>query len=82
MAFHPQEIDMLFSGAIQNYLFNFAFESRNPGCEFDMESWLKDLNKFSSNELTIMSKEKQKEMQSVLNDLDKYAKKKNSIDLL
>lgn len=82
MAFHPQEIDMLFSGAMQNYLFKFAFESRNPGCEFDMESWLKDLNKFSSNELTIMSKEKQKEMQSVLNDLDKYAKKKNSIDLL
>ena len=64
------------------YLFKFAFESRNPGCEFDMESWLKDLNKFSSNELTIMSKEKQKEMQSVLSDLDKYAKKKNSIDLL
>lgn len=82
MAFHPQEIDMLFSGAMQNYLFKFAFESRNPGCEFDMESWLKDLNKFSSNELTIMSKEKQKEMQSVLSDLDKYAKKKNSIDLL
>ena len=82
MAFHPQEIDMLFSGAMQNYLFKFAFESRNPGCEFDMESWLKDLNKFSSNELTIMSKKKKKEMQSVLNDLDKYAKKKNSIDLL
>lgn len=36
-AFSPQDIAMLFNGAMQNYLFRFAFESRNPGCEFDMD---------------------------------------------
>lgn len=82
MAFHPQEIAALFSGSVQNYLFNFAFESRNPGYEFDMDAWVNDLNKFSSNDLTIMSPEKEREMQAVLDNLDKYKKKKNSIDLI
>ena len=36
-AFSPQDIAMLLNGAMQNYLFRFAFESRNPGCEFDMD---------------------------------------------
>lgn len=82
MAFSPQEIDMLLNGAMSTYIFNFAFESRNPGCEFDLQSWVEDLNKFSSNDLMIMSKDKQKEMQNVLSNLDKYAKKKSSIELI
>ena len=82
MAFSSQEIDMLLNGATNNYLFNFAFESRNPGCEFDIQSWVEDLNKFSSDDLMIMTPEKQKEIQSVLGNLDKYAKKKSSIDLV
>ena len=82
MAFHPQEIDMLFSGAMQNYLFKFAFESRNPGCEFDMQAWVDDLNKFNSNDLMIMSRDKQKEIQDVIGNLDKYAKKKTTIELV
>ena len=82
MAFSPQEIDMLFSGAMQSYIFKFAFESRNPGCEFDIDSWIKDLNQFGSNDLMIMSPEKQQKVQEILNDLDKYAKKKGSIDLI
>ena len=81
MAFSPQEIDMLFSGAAQNYIFNFAFESRNPGCKFDMDSWIKDLNKLSLNNLTVISKEKQLEIQRILENLDKYAVKKSSIEL-
>ena len=81
MAFSPQEADMLLTGAMNNYLFKFAFESRNPGCEFDIQSWLNDLNKLSSNDLMIMNADKQQEIQSVLGDLDKYAKKKSSIEL-
>ena len=73
---------MLFSGAMQSYIFKFAFESRNPGYEFDIDSWIKDLNQFGSNDLMIMSPEKQQKVQEILNDLDKYAKKKNSIDLI
>jgi len=81
MAFTPQEKEMLLQGAMSNYLFNFAFESRNPGCEFDIDSWMKDLDKFSSNDLMIMNAEKQREIQEVLGNLDKYAKKYPTIDV-
>ena len=82
MAFSPQEISMLLSGAMTTYVFNFAFESRNPGYEFDIQSLINDLNKFSPDDLMIMSKDKQEEMQSILSNLDKYAKKKSSIELI
>jgi hypothetical protein len=81
MAFSPQDIDMLLSGAMNNYIFKFAFESRNPGCEFDVDSWRKDLDKFSSNDLMIMNAEKQRQIQDILGNLDKYAKKRSIIDL-
>ena len=81
MAFSPQDIDMLLSGAMNNYIFKFAFESRNPGCEFDVDSWRKDLDKFSSNDLMIMNAEKQRQIQVILGNLDKYAKKRSTIDL-
>ena len=81
MAFSPQDIDMLLSGAMNNYIFKFAFESRNPGCDFDVDSWRKDLDKFSSNDLMIMTAEKQHEIAEVLGNLDKYAKKHSTIDL-
>lgn len=83
MAFSHQDIDMLLSGAMNSYIFNFAFESRNPGCKFDIDSWVKDLNNIGSNDLMIMSPEKQKELQKILSDLDKYAiKKKSSLELV
>ena len=82
MAFSPQEIDILLSRAMQSYIFKFAFESRNPGYEFDVDSWVKDLSQFGSNDLMIMNPEKQQKIQEILNDLDKYAKKKGSIDLI
>lgn len=81
MAFSPQDIDMLLSGAMNNYIFKFAFESRNPGCDFDVDSWRKDLDKFSSNDLMIMNAEKQRQIQDILGNLDKYAKKRSTIDL-
>lgn len=81
MAFSAQDIDMLLSGAMNNYIFKFAFESRNPGCDFDVDSWRKDLDKFSSNDLMIMTAEKQHEIAEVLGNLDKYAKKRSTIDL-
>jgi hypothetical protein len=81
MAFSPQEKEVLLQGAISNYLLNFAFESRNPGCEFDIDSWMNDLDKFSSNDLMIMNAEKQREIQDILGNLDKYAKKRSTIDL-
>lgn len=81
MAFSPQEKEVLLQGAISNYLLNFAFESRNPGCEFDIDSWMNDLDKFSSNDLMIMNAEKQHQIQDILGNLDKYAKKRSTIDL-
>ena len=83
MAFSPQEKEMLLQGAMSNYLFRFAFESRNPGCEFDIDSWMKDLDKFSSNDLMIMNADKQREIQNILGNLDQYAvKKKSSFELV
>lgn len=81
MAFSPQEKEMLLQGAMSNYIFKFAFESRNPDCEFDVDSWMKDLDKFSSNDLMIMNVGKQRELQDILGNLDKYAKKYPTIDL-
>lgn len=78
MAFSPQEKEMLLQGAMSNYLFHFAFESRNPGCEFDIDSWMKDLDKFNSNDLMIMNVDKQREIQNILGNLDQYAVKKKS----
>lgn len=81
MAFSPQEKEVLLQGAISNYLFDFAFESRNPGCEFDIDSWMNDLDKFNSNDLMIMNAEKERQIQNILRNLDKYAKKRSTIDL-
>ncbi len=81
MAFSPQEKEILLQGAISNYLFDFVFESRNPGCEFDIDSWMNDLDKFNSNDLMIMNAEKERQIQNILRNLDKYAKKRSTIDL-
>lgn len=81
MAFSAQEKEMLLQGAMSNYLFRFAFESRNPDCDFDVDSWMRDLDKFNSSDLMIMNAEKQREIQEVLGNLDKYAKKRSTIDL-
>lgn len=81
MAFSPQEKEMLLQGAMSSYLFKFAFESRNPGCDFDVDSWMQDLDKFNSNDLMIMNVEKQRQIQNILSNLDKYAKKRSTIDL-
>lgn len=82
MAFTLQEKQVLLQGAISDYLLNFAFESRNPGCTFDIDSWMKDLDKFSSDDLMIMNAEKQREIQEILGNLDRYAiKKKSEIEL-
>lgn len=83
MAFSPQEKEMLLQGAMSNYLFNFAFEFRNPGCEFDINSWMNDLDNFNSNDLMIMNADKQREIQNILGNLDQYAvKKKSSFELV
>lgn len=82
MAFSAQEKEMLLQGAMSNYLFRFAFESRNPDCVFDVDSWMRDLDEFNSNDLMIMNAEKQREIQEVLGNLDKYAKKRSTIDLV
>ena len=81
MAFSAQEKEMLLQGAMSNYLFRFAFESRNPDCVFDVDSWMRDLDEFNSNDLMIMNVVKQREIQEVLGNLDKYAKKRSTIDL-
>lgn len=81
MAFSPQEKEMLLQGAMSNYLFKFAFESRNPDCDFDVDSWMQDLDKFNSNDLMIMNAEKQRQIQDILGNLDKYAKKRSIINL-
>lgn len=79
MALTIQEKATLFQGAISNYLFKFAFEFRNPGCDFDIDSWMQDLDKFNSSDLMIV--EKQRQIQDVLGNFDKYARKRPTIDL-
>lgn len=79
MALTAQEKATLLQGAISNYLFKFVFESCNPGCDFDIGSWMQDLDKFNSSDLMIA--EKQRQIQDVLGNLDKYAKKRSTIDL-
>lgn len=37
MAFSDQEISVFLTSAIQSYIFNYVFEQKNPGFEFDAE---------------------------------------------
>lgn len=43
---------------------------------------MNDLDKFNSNDLMIMNAEKQREIQDILGNLDKYAKKRPVINLV
>ena len=75
MAFSMQEVEMMFQGAMQSYIFNFAFESRNPGCMFDMKQWIDDLNAVSAeDELNIMNQANAEKLSAILYNLDNYAK--------
>ena len=71
-----QEIEMMFQSAIQSYIFNFAFESRNPGCMFDMKQWIDDLNDAVSpgDGLAIRNEASMEKLSGILYNLDNYAK--------
>lgn len=60
---------------ISDYLFRFAFESRNPGCYFDLDSWMQDLDNFSPEDFSVVNSKKWQEILHLVTDIDKYAKK-------
>lgn len=81
MAFGQPEIAGFYQGAILNYIFKFAFESRNPGMEFDADSWVKDLIEVSnanSNGLNIMNQAAWESINQLVHSLDNYKKPINS----
>lgn len=75
MALSQMEKANILQGVISDYLFRTAFEFRNPGCYFDLDSWMRDLDAYTSKDLMIMTDEKWQELLQLVSDVDKYAKK-------
>lgn len=65
----------ILQAVISDYLFRFAFESRNPGCYFDLDSWTRDLDNFTPEDFSVINSEKWQEILRLVSDVDKYAKK-------
>ena len=74
MAFSDQEISVFLTSAIQSYIFNYVFEQKNPGFEFDAEKWVEEIQKLAPNELTVMNAATVEKLQNLINDLDKFKK--------
>ena len=73
MALLQQERDMLLASAMQSYIFNFCFETRNPGYTFDPEAWTQALNDLTNNDnLVIMNDKFTAELVKLMNNLDNY----------
>ena len=74
-----QEKAMIFSGAQQQYIFNKIFADHNGGKIFDIESWMNDVEKITSDNLFAISPEKQEELAKVIENLDDYAVDANNL---
>lgn len=74
MAFSDQEISVFLTSAIQSYIFNYVFEQKNPGFEFDAERWVEEVQKLAPNGLTVMNAATVEKLQDLINDLDKFKK--------
>jgi len=74
LAFSDQEISVFLTSAIQSYIFNYVFEQKNPGFEFDAERWVEEIQKLAPNGLTVMNAATVEKLQNLINDLDNFKK--------
>lgn len=76
MAFSEQDLLMLLSSATQTYIFNYAFEQRNPGYKFDIQAWTEAVQKLGANGLTVMNAATMEKLQDLMTNLDDFKKLK------
>ena len=76
MAFSEQDLLMLLSSATQTYIFNYAFEQKNPGYEFDIQAWTEAIQKLGTNGLTIINATTMEKLQNLMTSLDDFKKLK------
>lgn len=76
MAFSEQDLSMLLSSATQTYIFNYAFEQKNPGYEFDIQTWTEAVQKLGANGLTVMNAATMEKLQNLMTSLDDFKKLK------
>ena len=66
-------IGTIFTSAQNAYIFNKIFQENNGGKVFDLEAWAKDVEKIVSDPMFTISPDKQKELETICNNLDEYA---------
>lgn len=76
MAFSEQDLSIFLSSATQTYIFNYAFEQRNPGYEFDIQAWTKAVQELGANGLTVMNAATMEKLQNLMTSLDDFKKLK------
>lgn len=64
---------LLLSSAMQQYIFDKIFQKYNNGKVFDADAWLEDVDKIVSDNMFVISPEKQAELSNILQNLDNYA---------
>jgi len=73
MAISAQEIDILLSSVMVQYIFNTVFKDHNDGKEFDIQTWKNKLEEITSDPMFNLSQEKQKQFADYCINLDQFA---------
>ena len=73
MAISAQEIDILLSSVMVQYIFNTVFKDHNNGKEFDIQAWKDKLEEVTSDPMFNLSQEKQKQFADYCINLDQFA---------
>ncbi len=73
MAMSVQEIDILLSSVMVQYIFNTMFKDHNDGKEFDIQAWKDKLEEVTSDPMFNLSQEKQKQFADYCINLDQFA---------
>ena len=69
---NQEQLIMILSNFMNQYVFNKIFQDNNNGKKFDMEKWFKDAEKQASEDMFFLSAEKQKKFVEQLGNLDNY----------
>lgn len=73
MAISAQEVDILLSSVMVQYIFNTVFKDHNDGKEFDIQAWKNKLEEVTSDPMFNLSQEKQKQFADYCINLDQFA---------
>lgn len=73
MAISAQEIDIILSSVMVQYIFNTVFKDHNDGKEFDIQAWKDKLEEVTSDPMFNLSQEKQKQFADYCINLDQFA---------